>query len=186
MRQVIASPKRQPVPSRARHFCALRSHSKQPTRYLLLFAFLLLGGSVHGQSTASIEGLVTDQNGAVVSGAEINAVSREIGISRMSVTDDAGRYQIVALPVGSYRVEVRARGFQTQIIESSKIEVGRTVTRNFRLQVGDVSQMVTVTANDDLLDRSSMAVGHVVDQKMVQETPLNGRDFLDLGLRIPG
>ena len=61
------------------------------------------------------------------------------------MTDDDGRYQIPALPVGSYRIEVRAHGFQTQIVESSTLEVGRRVTQNFQLQVGDVSQVVTVT-----------------------------------------
>jgi hypothetical protein len=121
-----------------------------------------------------------------VAGAEINAVSREIGISRTSTTDDAGRYQIAALPVGPYRLEVKARGFQTQIIENSRIEVGRRITQNFQLQVGDVSQMVAVPTNHELLEQSSMAVGQWWINKMVQETPLNGRYFLDLGLRVPG
>ncbi|HEX3232474.1 MAG TPA: TonB-dependent receptor, partial [Pyrinomonadaceae bacterium] len=121
-----------------------------------------------------------------MAGAEINAVSREIGISRTSTTDDAGRYQIAALPVGPYRVEVKAPGFQTQIVENSRIEVGRRITQNFQLQVGDVSQMVAVPTNHELLEQSSIGVGQVVDQKMVQETPLNGRYFLDLGLRVAG
>lgn len=153
---------------------------------MLLFTFFVFSGSVHAQSTASIEGQVTDQNGAVVARAEINAVSREIGISRTSTTDDAGRYQIAALPVGPYRVEVKAPGFQTQIIENSRIEVGRRITQNFQLQVGDVSQMVAVPTNHELLEQSSIGVGQVVDQKMVQEAPLNGRYFLDLSLRVAG
>jgi Carboxypeptidase regulatory-like domain len=186
MRQLIYTPQRQHAPSRARYFCVFRFHHKQPAKYLLLAAFLLSSGSVNAQSTASIEGLVTDQNGAVVAGAEINVVSSEIGIARTSTTDDAGRFQVAALPVGSYRVEVKARGFQTQIVENSRIEVGRRITQNFQLRVGDVSQMVSVPTNHELLEQSSMAVGQVVDQQMVQETPLNGRYFLDLGLRVPG
>src|SRR6476646_5681657 len=118
MRQLIYTPERKPVPSRAQHLCVFRQHSKQPTRYLLLFTFLAFSCSAHAQSNGSLEGQVTDQNGAVVAGAEINAVSREIGILRTSTTDDAGRYQIAALPVGPYRLEVKARGFQTQIIEN--------------------------------------------------------------------
>jgi len=138
------------------------------------------------QSTASLEGQVFDQQGAIVSGAEIDVVSREIGIKRVAVTDDDGRYQIAALPVGSYRIEVRARGFQTQIIESSTLEVGRRVTQNFQLQVGDVSQVVIVPTNQDSVELSSISIDHVVGQRMVQETPLNGRYFLDLALRVPG
>ena len=105
---------------------------------------------------------------------------------RSAVTDADGRYQIPALPVGTYRIEVRAPGFQTQIIEKSTIEVGRRVTQNFQLLVGDVSQVVTVSTDNDLIDQSSVAIDHVVDQRMVQETPLNGRYFLDLALRVPG
>jgi len=153
---------------------------------LLLVVALWLSTTVHAQSTASIEGEVSDQSGAVVPAAEIGAVNRETGIKRIAVTDEAGRYQIVALPVGDYRIEVRAPGFQTQLIESSRIEVARTITQNFQLRPGDITQVVTVTTEHDLLERSSMAVGQVVDQKMVQELPLNGRYFLDLGLLVPG
>ena len=155
-------------------------------RTAALFVVVLLCHPVHAQSTASIEGQVNDQHGAIVRAAEITVVSREIGIRRVAVTDDDGRYQIAALPVGSYRIEVRAPGFQTQIIESSTLEVGRRVTQNFQLQVGDVSQVVTVPTDNDLIEQSSVSIGHVVDQRMVQETPLNGRYFLDLALRVPG
>jgi hypothetical protein len=155
-------------------------------RMAALFAFVLFCSPVHAQSTASIEGQVTDQHSEVITGVEITLVSRELGFKRTAVTDDEGRFQIAALAVGAYRIEVRAHGFQTQIVESITLEVGKRVTQNFQLQVGDVAQQVTVTASQDLTEQSTMAVGQVVDQRMVQETPLNGRYFLDLGLRVPG
>jgi hypothetical protein len=151
-----------------------------------LFVVVLLCAPVHAQSTASVEGQVNDQHGAVVSRVEITVVNRKIGIRRIAVTDSDGRYQVAALPVGSYRVEVRIHGFQTQIIESLTLEVGRRVTQNFQLRVGDVSQVVTVPTDKELIDESSVAINHVVNQRMVQETPLNGRYFLDLALRVPG
>ena len=153
---------------------------------LLVLSVILLCHLVHAQSTASIEGQVTDQNGALLRAVEITAVSPMMGIARVGATDDDGRYQIAALPVGSYRIEVRAPGFQTQIIESSKLEVGRTLTQNFQLQVGEVSQSVTVSTANNLVEQSTVSIDHVVDQRMVQETPLNGRYFLDLALRVPG
>ena len=140
----------------------------------------------NAQSNASIQGQVTDQSGAVISEANVIVRSESISIDRTVTTDSGGRYLVAALPVGSYRIEARAAGFQTQITESSKLEVGRTRTQNFQLQVGDLSQIVTVPTNHDLLEQSTMAIGHVVVQNMVQETPLNGRYFLDLGLRVPG
>jgi hypothetical protein len=155
-----------------------------------LFCFasfvLLLNIQVQAQSSASIEGQVTDQNSATVPGVEITAVRGEISFKRVTVTDAAGRYQITALPVGSYRIETQAKGFQTQIVEGLRLEVGRTITQNFQLRVGNISQVVTVPTDNDLLEQARMAVGHIVDPRMVQETPLNGRYFLDLGLQSAG
>jgi hypothetical protein len=90
------------------------------------------------------------------------------------------------LPVGDYRLEVRASGFQTQILETIRIEVARRITQDFRLQVGNVSQEVTVTPTGQLLEKETVSVGHVLDERMVQELPLNGRYLLDLGLLMPG
>src|SRR5262245_26023673 len=106
-----------------------------------LFLFLL-SISAQGQSTASLEGLITDQNGGLVRGAEITATDPSIGVTRQSVTDDAGRYQVYALPVGEYRLEVRAPGFQTQILDRVRVEVGRRLTQDFQLQVGQPSEQV--------------------------------------------
>ena len=79
-----------------------------------LVIFVLLFGCtiLRAQSTAQIEGQVTDQNGAVVVGAEVRAINRPIAVERKTVTDEAGRYQITALPVGDYRLEVAGKGFQ--------------------------------------------------------------------------
>ena len=89
-------------------------------------------------------------------------------------------------PVGTYRIEVQAEGFQKQILENLIVEVGRTVFHDFLLPVGSISQEVTVTAGAQLIERSSMSVGHVVDGQLVQQVPLNGRYFIDLGLLAPG
>jgi hypothetical protein len=152
-----------------------------PVSSLILFC-----SSAQAQSTATLEGQVKDQNGAVVPRVEITIISRAFGIKRVSRTDDDGRYQVSGLPVGAYRIEVRAPGFQSQVVESSTLEVGRRVTQDFQLQVGDVSQVVTVPTNGDLIELSNVSIDHVVDLSMVQQTPLNGRNFLELALRVPG
>ena len=153
----------------------------------LVVVLLLLSSCAYAQSTASIEGIITDQHGALISGAEITASDPAIGVSRQAVTDDSGRYQIVALPIGDYRVEVRAPEFQTRVLEKVRLEVARRVTQNFQLQVGDVSQEVTVTTTaSDLIERAAISVGSVIDRERVQNLPLNGRYFLDLGLLAPG
>lgn len=156
-------------------------------RPLTVVVFFLLYACARAQSTSSIEGLITDQHGALIDGAEVTASDPEIGVTRLAITDDSGRYQLVALPIGDYRLEVRAPGFQTRILEQLRIEVGRKLTHNFQLQVGDVSQKVTVpTTASDLIERATVSVGHVIDREKVQTLPLNGRYFLDLGLLVPG
>ena len=101
---------------------------------------LLMGATDRAQSTASIEGEVTDQHGAAVSGVQIVAISPDHGIRRVTATDDAGRYQITVLPIGVYEIEVQASGFQSQTIKALRLEVGRRVTLNFELKVGDLKQ----------------------------------------------
>ena len=114
------------------------------------------------------------------------ATSRAIGVVRRSITDSSGRYQIAALPIGDYRLQISAQGFTTQVAENFRIEVGRRITQDFQLRVGDVSGQVAITSPNNEIERSSMSVSQVVDRRMVQEIPLNGRYFLDLGLLVAG
>ena len=147
---------------------------------------LVVALPTRAQSTASIDGQVIDQHGAVIPGVRITAKSPAIGVERVATSDENGRYQVVALPVGDYSIGASAGGFKTQVIEGLRIEVGRRITLDFQLEAGNVSEQVTVSSLNDAIDRSTMSVGHVIDRRMVQEVPLNGRYFLDLGLLVPG
>lgn len=98
---------------------------------------------VLSQFSASIEGLIVDQTGAVVTGVEVKAICRPIGVERVEVTDTLGIYQIAALPVGDYRLEARAKGFQTQVVEPVRVEVGQRVLQDFQLRIGDILHEVT-------------------------------------------
>src|SRR5262245_32109069 len=147
---------------------------------------LALFASAHAQSTATLQGKVLDSNGAVVPGVKVTAHSQATGVERVAQTDSGGSYQIAALPAGVYRLEVRSTGFQTQIVETLSLEVGRTVTQDFRMILGDISQEVFVISGANQIERASISVGQVIGQRMVQEIPLNGRYFLDLGLLVSG
>jgi len=116
----------------------------------------------------------------------ITVRNRATSLDWVARTEGGGDYQVAALPVGDYRIEVRRPGFQAQIVESLIVEVGQLVVQDFQLRVSDLSQEVNVTPASQALERSSISVGQVVDQRMVQEIPLNGRYFLDLGLLVPG
>ena len=152
----------------------------------MVVAILSLCVSASGQSNASLDGRISDQNGAAVSEAEVTANSDAIGVNRTSKSDSQGHYQLAGLPVGNYRIEVKAAGFKAQLIESLRVEVSRRLTVDFQLQIGDISELVAITSTNNLIEHSTSSVGHVVDRRMVQEVPLNGRYFLDLGLLVPG
>lgn len=156
--------------------------------YCLVVAGLVLvtSPSFRAQSTASIEGQIDDAHGAAVVGAEVRAVNRSISVLRVVHTDSHGRYQFVGLPIGDYSLEIRARGFKLQVIPQLRVDVSRRITQNCQLQVGDVSEQVTVDSSNSMIELTTVSVGHVIDQRMIQELPLNGRYFLDLGLLTPG
>ena len=154
-----------------------------PFTAALLFGFF---ASLHAQSIGTLQGRVLDPEGAVVPGARIALRNRATGLERIVETDSEGIYLAAALPVGAYRVEAYATGFQIQVVESLIIEVGRAVAQDFNLRVGDIAQEMIVTPTGNLIDRATVSVGHVVDRRIVEEAPLNGRYFLDLGLLVPG
>jgi Carboxypeptidase regulatory-like domain len=142
--------------------------------------------SAIAQSTATLQGTVTDPQGAVVPNAKLTVRSLATGAERTAQTDADGNYQVASLQPGDYRVEVQAQGFQTQVVATLDLEVARTVAQNFQLTVGSVSQEVTVTSDTSVVETATTSVGTVINQRTVQEIPLNGRHFVDLGLLIPG
>ena len=155
-------------------------------RVVIAIVCLLAWSNTHAQSSTSIEGQVVDQFGAVVAGVEVRVSNKAIGVERVTETDDEGRYEIPALPIGEYRLLVQAEGFNTQVLESIRVEVGRRMTQNFQLKVGDVTEQITIASEGQLVEHATTSVGQVVSEKMVKELPLDGRHFLELGLLVAG
>jgi len=154
--------------------------------FLVSLALAALSSSAFAQSTATLQGSVTDQSGAVVSGVKVTVRNQATGAERIVQTDSEGNYQVAALPPGVYRVEAQAQGFGSQTVSDLTLEVSRIVVQNFQLKLGDVTQRVEVSADSQTVETSTITVGQVINQKTVQEIPLNGRHFVDLGLLIPG
>ncbi|HEY0431849.1 MAG TPA: TonB-dependent receptor, partial [Pyrinomonadaceae bacterium] len=118
--------------------------------------------------------------------ARISAKNIATGLERVGETDGEGNYQIAALPAGNYRVQVSAAGFKTEIVAQLDIEVARSVVQDFQLEVGDINQTLNVPSDPPLVELATISVGQVINERTVQEIPLNGRYFIDLGLLIPG
>src|SRR5262245_3261547 len=157
-------------------------------RLVFLVGLLLapLASRAFAKSTDTLQGTITDPSGALVSGAKVTVRNQATGSERIVQTDSNGNYQVAALPPGIYRVEAQAQGFGSQTVNDLTLEVSRIVVQNFQLKVGDMTQRVEVTADSQTVETSTITVGQVINQKTVQEIPLNGRHFVDLGLLIPG
>ncbi|HJP94084.1 MAG TPA: TonB-dependent receptor [Pyrinomonadaceae bacterium] len=154
--------------------------------FLMLVAALLATSSVLAQSTATLQGTVTDAKGAVVPNATVIARNRATSTERTTQTDNDGNYQLAGLPVGVYSVEVRVTGFKTQVADQVTLQVAKTAIQNFQLDIGAISEQVLVTSDVAVIETATTSVGTVINQRTVQEIPLNGRHFVDLGLLIPG
>jgi hypothetical protein len=152
---------------------------------LVVVMFVIGASAVGAQSTATLQGTVSDAQGAVTPGVSITIRNQETGIDRTVVSDAAGQYLAAALPPGRYRVTAHLDGFRDQAQEVD-LDVARTIVLNFTLTVGNVAEEVQVAASTPLVETATISVGQVINQRTVQEIPLNGRHFVDLGLLIPG
>ena len=154
------------------------------------FVFMcLLGFSQAGfaQSTGSIQGLVRDVSGAVVPHAKVQIRNMETGVVRESQTDGAGIYVVPSLPPGRYVVMVNSPGMAAVREENVDVTVGSDVALNFELKVGSATETVNVNATSQVvLETTSQTQSQTLDQKTVQEIPLNGRHFIDLFPTVAG
>ena len=142
--------------------------------------------TVFGQSLATVQGQVTDQTGAAVPGAGVTVTNTATSVSQTTKTDSSGNYQVPALPIGTYDVTVGASGLEKRVAKGLVLQVGRTTVQNFELKVAQASEVVTVEGQVPVIESATITVGQTIEQKTVQEIPLNGRHFVDLALLTPG
>ena len=153
---------------------------------LLSLLLCLLGPYGRAQVSAILSGIVADQSGAAVSGATVAARSLDTGLSRTTVTDQAGRYQLFALPVGRYEVRVKKDGFAEGIRTGIRLLVGQDASADISLRLGAVSEEVMVTGDAALVNVTTQDISGLVGERQVKDLPLNGRSF-DLLLTLnPG
>lgn len=152
--------------------------------YQMSVMVLLLGAVAFAQTTASIKGTVTDASGAAIVGATIKVTG--VGIDRSTQSNAGGDYEVPALPPGTYSVEVQMKGFQSQLAKGLEVLVNTNAVQNFALNVASTTETVTVEATAPMIEATTVTVGQAIDQRTVQEIPLNGRHFVDLALLVPG
>ena len=161
------------------------------TSFIRLACFLVaisagFGAAVAQQITGNIRGTVSDPTGAVVQSATVTAKQSETGLTRTATTDHSGNYLLVELPVGHYRLEVAAKGFQQYLQEGISLNVNETATVSVRLMLGKETQQVQVRADAELIQTTVSSLGKAVLEHELLELPLDGRNFSQLGLLQPG
>ena len=137
------------------------------------------------QTTGRIAGTIKDPNDAVIAGAEVTVKSLFTGEERTVATDAQGHYGVTLLSPGAYRVNVMANGFKRTEIASVRVVITETITVDISLEVGDVSEQVSITS-EPLIQTSGPQLGRVVDSRAVSELPLATRNFLQILALSPG
>jgi len=168
----------------------VQDRSSLRTLRICFFCFVLfslaLGNLALGQSTAVLKGTVTDALGAAIPHAKVVVKNQGTGVEWNTESDNVGSYLVPALPIGPYQISISATGFETSVVHNVTLNAATTVTQNVQLQIGQVSQEISIEVDTPVIDASTIAMGQVIDQKTTQEIPLNGRHFVDLSLLTPG
>ena len=133
-----------------------------------------------------MSGIVTDSSGASLTDAIVRVEDPATGLTRSTVTGGSGDYLVAELPVGTYTLTVSMPGFETKKIENIDIAVAKTTNINVTLGVATQQAVVEVNASAAVLETSSSALVANVDDKSVQEMPMNGRDFTQMVKLVPG
>ncbi|MEJ2008602.1 MAG: carboxypeptidase-like regulatory domain-containing protein, partial [Acidobacteriota bacterium] len=166
-----------------------------PNKHLLvnglswLLAIILVGGllsinstTVFAQATAtaSISGVVRDPSGGVVPAVQVILTNPATGLTRRFTTQSAGQYSFTLVPPGTYDLSAQKTGFRAYVQKGITLVVGQSATQDITLQLGQVSQRVTVTAQAPILERNNANVASTVTQRAVVQLPLNQRNVFGL------
>ena len=150
---------------------------------LLLSAVVIAGAQ---QSTGTISGIVTDQQGAVVPGAQVEVLNTATNALFATTSNESGLYVAPGMVVGVYEIAVEAEGFRRGVRSGVTLQVGRNAEVNVTLEIGQVTEVVEVVGEAPLVDTNSATIGEVIERKRITDLPINGRGALALTLLTAG
>ncbi len=158
-------------------------------RVLVALLGIVCIGSVVLQAqvdTGSITGTITDPSGAVISGAKVTLTNQGTGASLTTTTTSDGVYKFSPVRVGTYKLDATSQGFQTTTQTGVVVNIGSNVALNFTLKPGSQTETIEVTSSAPVLQNQDASVGQVVEQREVNNLPLNGRNFTFLAQLVQG
>ena len=138
------------------------------------------------QTTGNINGRIVDDQGAAIPGVNVTGKNTQTGFVRSDVSDAEGVYRLTALPVGTYDITAELQGFSKFESKGIVLNVGQTLDVNVPLKVASLQESITVSGATPLIETSSSSVGGVVDVGRIENLPLNGRQFANAAITIPG
>ena len=156
---------------------------------------LLAAGSVfltpsvamaQGTTLAQVSGNVTDPTGAAIVGAEVSMTQTDTNLVRTTRSSASGSYLLPNLPIGPYKLEVKAQGFKTFVQEGIVLAVNNNIEINTSMTIGQTSESVEVSAQASMVETKESSVSTLVDQKRIAELPLNGRQATQLIITLGG
>ncbi|HEV8482733.1 MAG TPA: carboxypeptidase regulatory-like domain-containing protein, partial [Blastocatellia bacterium] len=154
--------------------------------FLLLSIGILSGVHAQTSTVGSISGTVRDPKGGVIPKAEVAIQEERTGFSRTVTTNDDGFYSANTLPVGRYSVSAAPQGFKKSVKNGIELHVGDDLVINLSVEVGQMSETVTVTAEGAQVETRSGDVSSLIGEKQVTELPLDGRNYASLVTMVPG
>ena len=157
---------------------------------LACLVFCLLAQSAapaaFAQTTSTITGIVQDQDGAFVPGAQVSARDLETNFTRSATADDQGRYTFAEMRVGRYEIKAEMAGFKTWTRSPVVLTLGETAVVDISLEVGSIAGDINIDAGAPLVNTSTPELSYLVGERTIRELPLNGRNYTDLALLQPG
>ena len=154
-----------------------------PLRIITLILFV---SAAFAQFDATVLGTVTDASGSAVPRAKVKLSNMQTSVSESAETDNNGAYRFLTVRIGQFRITVQANGFKTATTEAFTVDVAARQRVDVRLEVGDVTQTLSVKDSASAVETDSSNRGHVISQEVIVNMPLNGRAYADLALLAPG
>ncbi|MFB3825459.1 MAG: carboxypeptidase regulatory-like domain-containing protein [Bryobacteraceae bacterium] len=153
---------------------------------VLLLAVVCAAGLEAQDVNGAIGGRVTDASGAAIAGAKVSAMHTETGASREAETDAAGAFVFPDLPIGAYQVSAAHPGFKRSVKTGIVLHVSEHIAANLQLEVGELTQEVTVAGSAEQVQTESSEQGGLITGEQITELQLNGRSFMTLLELVPG
>ena len=170
-----------------RALCTVRRHrGGNRLWWYALLVFCLAGGVARAQNVGSVFGTVVDSSGALVPAATAKLTEPEHGFSRTVTANAKGEYLFPDVPIGVYTLTVEALKFQTSVDQGIIVDANQNVKMDIKMFVGAASTDVTVTTEGSTIDSRSATLGTMIDNKLVEDLPINGENVVALAALLPG